>query len=313
MTGWWFQTAAIAQCYQQLRPSTTDLGQVSLQGFAMASFPMTFADHAVGEKVSLVSKLCCFDPCHEAHIMEALYDKVTFKLHGLLDGSHERFSLMNVRYQQQYPTPIVALEHDWLLQTIEDPPASILTTTHGEVVILRHRSQSLQSKSARVHTVGAASTISLCGKDSQLKAGDDPWIAQDPWKQYTQGKSASCIPSASDGIQQLADRIQNEVLQKLPAMTQMEQDDMPERLSTLENQVQQLMGQHKALDQNVQDLSNQNAQQFATMQCQLTQQSQQLQGQIDGHCQNMQALMEHQMVQIRGLLSKRPRDESSME
>jgi hypothetical protein len=89
----------------------------------------------------------------------------------------------------------------------------------------------------------------LCGKDSQLKAGDDPWIAQDPWKQYTQGKSASCIPSASDGIQQLADRIQNEVLQKLPAMTQMEQDDMPERLSTLENQVQQLMGQHKALDQ----------------------------------------------------------------
>lgn len=78
----------------------------------MASFPMTFADHAVGEKVSLVSKLCCFDPCHEAHIMEALYDKVTFKLHGLLDGSHERFSLMNVRYQQQYPTPILALEHD---------------------------------------------------------------------------------------------------------------------------------------------------------------------------------------------------------
>ena len=313
MTGWWFQTAAIAQCYQQLGPSTTDLGQVSLQGFAMASFPMTFADHAVGEKVSLVSKLCCFDPCHEAHIMEALYDKVTFKLHGLLDGSHERFSLMNVRYQQQYPTPILALEHDWLLQTIEDSPASILTTTHGEVVISRHRSQSLQSKSARVHTVGAASTISLCGKDSQLKAGDDPWIAQDPWKQYTQSKSASCIPSACDGIQQLADRIQNEVLQKLPAMTQMEQDDMPERLSTLENQVQQLMGQHKALDQNVQDLSNQNAQQFATMPCQLTQQSQQLQGQIDGHCQNMQALMEHQMVQIRGLQSKRPRDESSTE
>jgi hypothetical protein len=88
---------------------------------------------------------------------------------------------------------------------------------------------------------------------------------------------------------------------------------MPERLSTLENQVQQLMGQHKALDQKVQDLSNQNAQQFATMQCQLTQQSQQLQGQIDGHCQNMQALMEHQMVRIRGLLSKRPRDESSTE
>lgn len=96
-------------------------------------------------------------------------------------------------------------------------------------------------------------------------------------------------------------------------MAPMEQDDVPDRLSTLETQVQQLMGQHKTLDQNMKDLSNHSAQQFATMQGQLTQQSQQLQGQIDGHCQNMQALMEHQMVQIRGLLSKRPRDDSTME
>ena len=208
--------------------------------------------------------------------------------------------------------PIPGKGSMWLLQTIEDPPAAILTTSHGEVVISKHKSQTL-SKTAKVHTVGAASTISLCGKDPAIKLGEDPWIAHDPWKQYAPGKPASCIPTASDGIQQLADRIQSEVLSKLPAIAPMEQDDIPERMTTLETQVKQLMGQHKMLDQNVQDLSNQNAQQFANMQCQLTQQSQQLQGQIDGHCQNMQALMEHQMVQIRGLLAKRPRDDSTME
>ena len=208
--------------------------------------------------------------------------------------------------------PIPGKGSMWLLQTIEEPPATILSTTHGEVVMSKHKSQGT-SKIAKVHTVGAASTMPLCGQDNGVRGGEDPWIAHDPWKQYAPSKPAGCIPTASDGIQQLADRIQSEVLSKLPTIAPMEQDDLPDRLTTLESQVQHLMGQHKVLDQNMQDLSAQNAKQFATVQCQLTQQSQQLQGQIDGHCQSMQALMEHQMVQIRGLLAKRPRDDSTME
>ena len=201
----------------------------------------------------------------------------------------------------------------WLLQTVEDPPASILTTTHGEVVITKHKAQPHNAKAAKVHTVGAASTISLCGADAGTGSHEDPWLAQDPWRQYQPGRPLPAVTSASDGIQQLADRIQSEVLSKLPTMSPMEQDDVPDRLSTLETQVQHLMGQHKTMDQNLKDLTSQSAQQFATMQGQLSQQSQQLQGQIDGHCQNMQALMEHQMNQIRGLLSKRPRDDTNME
>lgn len=209
--------------------------------------------------------------------------------------------------------PIPGKGSMWLLQTVEDPPASILTTTHGEVVITKHKAQPHNAKAAKVHTVGAASTISLCGADAGTGSHEDPWLAQDPWRQYQPGRPLPAVTSASDGIQQLADRIQSEVLSKLPTMSPMEQDDVPDRLSTLETQVQHLMGQHKTMDQNLKDLTSQSAQQFATMQGQLSQQSQQLQGQIDGHCQNMQALMEHQMNQIRGLLSKRPRDDTNME
>ena len=92
--------------------------------------------------------------------------------------------------------PIPSKGSMWLLQTIEEPPASILTTTHGEVVISKHKAQGNPSKNNKVHTVGAPSTISLCGTDAGPKPNEDPWLAHDPWKQYRPGRHhASAISS----------------------------------------------------------------------------------------------------------------------
>ena len=111
--------------------------------------------------------------------------------------------------------PIPGKGSMWLLQTIEEPPASILTTTHGEVVISKHKAQGNPSKNIKVHTVGAPSTISLCGADAGPIPNEDPWLAQDPWKQYRPGRHQASATPAGDGYQQLADRIQSEVLSKL--------------------------------------------------------------------------------------------------
>ena len=117
--------------------------------------------------------------------------------------------------------------------------------------------------------------------------------------------------AASESIQQLEARIQSAVLAKMP--TNMEQDDVPERLATLESQVQQLMVKNTSLEGKFADLSQQNSKQFAVVQQQIQQQSQSFHGQLENQTQSVQAMFESQMSQIRNLLAKRPRDEAPME
>ena len=89
----------------------------------------------------------------------------------------------------------------------------------------------------------------------------------------------------------------------------MEQDDCPERIAALENQVQQLMTRHQGIENQFKDFTTQNAQQLSTMQNQINSQSQQIHGQLESQSQSIQAMFEAQMSQIRGLLSQRPRDD----
>jgi hypothetical protein len=78
----------------------------------------------------------------------------------------------------------------------------------------------------------------------------------------------------------------------------------------LEGQVQQLMNQQSHMDVQFKEFSLQQNQNVSSLQTQLNVQSQQLQGQIESQHQNMQAMFETQLAHIRGLLSKRPRDDN---
>jgi hypothetical protein len=114
-------------------------------------------------------------------------------------------------------------------------------------------------------------------------------------------------------MQQMESRIQAAVLAKLPnAASQsvpMEQDDVPDRICALECQVQQLMQKQTQMDGQFVEFTNQQSLQVSNLQSQLQTQTQQLHGQIESQNQSIQAMFENQLSHIRGLLSKRPRDE----
>ena len=119
--------------------------------------------------------------------------------------------------------------------------------------------------------------------------------------------AAQPVPTAAESVQQIESRIQASIMAKLPQP--MEQDDVPDRIGLLEDQVQQLMQKQVRMDGQVQELSAQQAQSTASLQSQISAQSNQLQGQIESQNQSIQAMFENQLTHIRGMLAKRPRDD----
>ena len=192
----------------------------------------------------------------------------------------------------------------WMVQSAEEPGQTIIPTTTGEIMIAKVKQEAV-SQTVQPTTVGSAATLALCGKPADGKIESDPWATNDPWKKYHPLGSAASGPS--EGLQQIEDRIQTAVLAKL--QPPMEQDDMPDRVQTLEGQVQHLLAKQQGLETQFQEHSNHHTQQINALQGQVTAQAQQLHGHLENQNQTMQSLFEQQMQQIRGLLAKRPRDE----
>lgn len=63
----------------------------------------------------MVASLVCFDHTHDAHLFKASHDGTLFQVCGLLDGSGDTFSLMNVKFVRQFPVPLVALDEGSIL------------------------------------------------------------------------------------------------------------------------------------------------------------------------------------------------------
>ena len=206
--------------------------------------------------------------------------------------------------------PVAGHGSMWILQSVVAPPQLIFHMAHGEVVVSKHRQNDTAPKMVSTPSVGSASTLTLC---SAGHAGGevDPWTASDPWGGYNKYQNGPATTSASEGLQQLEERISTAVLAKMPQS--MEMDDVPERMSTLESQVKQLMCKHQSLEGQFNEFSAQSGKQFAIVQQQIQQQGQTFHGQLESQTQSVQAMFETQMQQIRNLLSKRPRDETSME
>eukprot|EP00435_Cladocopium_sp_Y103_P056891 s1564_g19.t1 len=210
----------------------------------------------------------------------------------------------------QPSVPVQGKGNVWLVQAIDDPPASIIATTHGEVIITRQHDEAAQ-KPVVSKPVGAASTLALCGGVVSAKAPSndaDPWTRHDPWSTFRpttdQGRQAI---QATESLKQLETRIYDAVVDKLPSAAPMD-EDFPNRLQALEGQVHQLMTKHQTLEHNMAEFSAHQGQQISNLQSQITTQGQQFHGQLASQEQSIAAMFESQMQQIRGLLSKRPHD-----
>ena len=195
----------------------------------------------------------------------------------------------------------------WLVQAVDEPSETIVSTTHGEVVVTKYRAEPA-GKTPVSKPVASASTLALCGaRPVKPTVETDPWSMKDPWS----GFKPSTLPAPMDtteSMQQMEVRVQNAVLAKLPP-TPME-DDIPERMSQLEDQVQHLLAKQNGLEVQFQDYTVQQGQQLSSMQTQLNTQGQQLHGHMENQNQAIQSMFAQQMEQIRGLLSKRPREEN---
>jgi hypothetical protein len=194
----------------------------------------------------------------------------------------------------------------WLVQSTEEPAKPIVHTSHGEIVITKQK-QEMGGPVNMPAPIASAATLALCGASpSATAAENDPWIKQDPWGAYKPSSAMTAPTGPTEGMKQLEDRIQSAVMAKLqPPM----EDDMPERVHVLEDQVQQLLAKQQGLEHQMHEYNGQHTQQIAALQGQVQAQSQQLHGHLENQNQTIQSLFEQQMTQIRGLLSKRPRDE----
>ena len=207
----------------------------------------------------------------------------------------------------QPSTPVHGKGNVWLLQAVEDPPASVILTSHGEVIISKHKDEDTPAR-AQSKPVGAASTLALCGGNASTnRLEPDPWSKADPWSGYKTSNDAQMAVPASASLQQLETKLYDAIVEKLPSTVAMD-DGVPDRLQMLEGQVQQLMSKQQHLESNMAEYTHQHGQQIASLQSQLTAQGQQFHGQMESQSQSIAAMFESQMQQIRGLLSKRPHD-----
>ena len=205
----------------------------------------------------------------------------------------------------QPSTPMPGKGSMWIVQAVEAPSNTIIPTSHGEVVITRHKPEPVGKPSLNT-PIASAATLALCGTSSSKPGDHDPWTTKDPWGGF-KPSTAVAHTDNTESLQQLERRVQDAVLAKLPAPAM--EDDMPERMSFLEGQVQQLMVKQQGLEGQFHDFSAQQGQQLTAMQTQINNQGQQLHGHMENQSQAIQSMFAQQMDQIRGLLSKRPRDE----
>ena len=201
----------------------------------------------------------------------------------------------------------------WLIVSVDAPPASIIQMAHGEIVLSKHKSTTTDAVLTKPAPVATAETLALCEPKASksMKEPVDLLQVHDPWKMTPPGLPAPAIaPSAQQSLREMEARIESAVMAKINAApTNMESDDVQDRITQLEQQVGGIMNKQTQLESTVHETAVQHTNHLGSMQQQINQQSTQLHGHLESHKQSMACMFESQMQQIRQLLSKRSREE----
>eukprot|EP00438_Fugacium_kawagutii_P015341 Skav202559 [mRNA] locus=scaffold2177:27236:31978:+ [translate_table: standard] len=191
----------------------------------------------------------------------------------------------------------------WVVQALEEPPQRMYQLSHGEIVITKHKTSEKDGKSNPSVPIASPTTLALCGTATKHKEHkEDPWAHYDPWQKTIAEPTAP----PTDSLKRIEQQIEHAVLARLPQP----QPDTADRLTHLETQMQTMMAKHTSLEKQVKDSEARQTGHIVAIQQQVNQQGQQLQGALEMQQQNMAAMFDAQMTQIRGLLRKRPNDET---
>ena len=68
----------------------------------------------------------------------------------------------------------------WLIQATQEPPARVVSMSHGDIVISTHKGPR-ETKVQPARPVASSATLALCGTQAPSAGSTDPWMASDPW------------------------------------------------------------------------------------------------------------------------------------
>eukprot|EP00438_Fugacium_kawagutii_P016496 Skav221152 [mRNA] locus=scaffold2925:187181:196674:+ [translate_table: standard] len=146
---------------------------------------------------------------------------------------------------------------DWTIQGVEDPAFWIYSLQHGDVLISRTH-QDKPEPPAAMSIVASRRTL-----QHLQKQGPDPWLEQDPWQTDSKSTSASSQVSSASATQlhRLEATIDKKIADALQTVKARDDDDpmegdgqMSQRVSHLEQQIQQLTANQQTCDNKLNQL-----------------------------------------------------------
>lgn len=183
---------------------------------------------------------------------------------------------------------------NWTIQATSDPSHFVYQLQHGDVLITKTQNRKSEARDSTLNIVASKKTIEQLQKTDTI---DTIWH-QDPWKQYKPLSTAPvAAPQPAISQAQLA-KIEANVARKVQAGLHTREEDIPmpdtqanDRISQLEQQMQNVTGQQKQIEERI-----------GNMQQQLDQQGVQFK-------QTLEQQLGDQMSRIEALLVKRVRHE----
>ena len=130
VSGWWFQKLCCPSHLPAGAAEPSNRGRACLRFAMVLELPAAFGDINIGSRINLVARLLCWDPCHDGHRFQALHDGTSFLAAGLLDGSGEKYTLLNGEFRRQYPVPVIGIDQQTVVFK-HDPPS--WTSLHATV------------------------------------------------------------------------------------------------------------------------------------------------------------------------------------
>ena len=176
----------------------------------------------------------------------------------------------------------------WTVQSIADPPQTVYSLPHGQIVISR---ADVPTTSAPVRQVVAGPAPTVITDPSV-----DPLQVADPWGSAL-AKHALPAPAAPlrPQLQELEERLEQTILAKLPAQN-MEVDDQASRIADLEHQLQHLATRQQSLEGVVHSNQAETSKQMQTLQAQMMHQ-------LDHQGKQLQSMFDDQLTRMEKILT----------
>ena len=189
----------------------------------------------------------------------------------------------------------------WSAQASSSPTHWIFTMEHGDILISEEPSKEdgvkgVQTVVASKRTIRHITSM----QQGQEKSGTDPWLEKDPWTQPQSSSKSMSVSQISAMENAIERRVRDSLQQQEPATSMVVDTEAEQRMTQMEQQIQQMQSTFTSFQSQQQVHNRQVASEITNVKTQMEVQTQSFQ-------QILSSKLEEQMSKIDALLSKRPR------